>query len=84
MAGRTVYRHTAPVRIMHWINVVCLFLLLFSGFQIFNAHPALYWGEASHFESPLLAMEARAPEGPRLFVASDLSVVRGARPCRAA
>lgn len=59
MVGRTVYRHTAPVRIMHWINVLCLFLLLFSGFQIFNAHPALYWGEASHFESPLLAMEAR-------------------------
>jgi len=56
---RTIYRHRAPVRIMHWINVICLFLLLFSGFQIFNAHPALYWGETSHFESPLLAMEAR-------------------------
>jgi thiosulfate reductase cytochrome b subunit len=25
-----------------------------SGLQIFNAHPALYWGEASTFEHPLL------------------------------
>lgn len=63
---RTIYRHTAPVRIMHWTNFLCLFVLLLSGFQIFNAHPALYWGEASHFDSPLLAMDARhTDEGMR-------------------
>lgn len=39
-----VYRHRLPVRIGHWINVVCLFILIMSGLQIFNAHPALYWG----------------------------------------
>lgn len=59
MVARTIYRHTLPVRVMHWINFVCMFLLLLSGLQIFNAHPALYWGEASDFDNPLLAMEAR-------------------------
>ncbi|MDR6936701.1 cytochrome b/b6 domain-containing protein [Luteibacter sp. 3190] len=54
---RLVYRHRWPVRVMHWINVVCLCVLLGSGLQIFNAHPALYWGERSHFDTPLLALE---------------------------
>ena len=35
------YRHRLPVRVMHWINVVCLTILLMSGLTIFNAHPAL-------------------------------------------
>ena len=35
------YRHTLPVRLMHWINVVALTVLMMSGLQIFNAHPAL-------------------------------------------
>lgn len=56
---RTIYRHMLPIRIMHWINFLCMFILLLSGFQIFNAHAALYWGETSHFDSPLLAMDAR-------------------------
>ena len=42
-----IYRHRLPVRVMHWINVVCLTILLMSGLQIFNAHPALYWGDDS-------------------------------------
>ena len=37
---RRYYRHTLPVRIMHWVNVVAFFVLLMSGLQIFNAHPA--------------------------------------------
>jgi thiosulfate reductase cytochrome b subunit len=32
-------------RLCHWINVVCLSILLMSGLQIFNAHPRLYWGQ---------------------------------------
>jgi len=51
-----VYRHAAVTRVTHWINVVALTLLLMSGLQIFNAHPALYWGARSHFERPWLAM----------------------------
>ena len=47
------YRHSGPVRATHWINVVCLTVLLMSGLQIFNATPALYWGQQSNFSAPL-------------------------------
>ncbi|MGH8211873.1 MAG: cytochrome b/b6 domain-containing protein [Rhodanobacteraceae bacterium] len=56
---RVIYRHRLPVRIMHWINAICLLVLLGSGLQIFNAHPALYWGQKSTFDKPWLAMGAR-------------------------
>jgi thiosulfate reductase cytochrome b subunit len=58
-------RHTWPVRLMHWINVVALTLLLMSGLQIFNAHPALNWGKSSYDgRSPLLQMYAvQSPNG---------------------
>jgi thiosulfate reductase cytochrome b subunit len=53
---RLVYRHRLWVRLTHWINVVCMTVLLMSGLQIFNAHPALYWGNASNFDHPLVAI----------------------------
>jgi thiosulfate reductase cytochrome b subunit len=40
-----IRRHSGLTRVTHWINVLCLSLLLMSGLQIFNAHPALYWGQ---------------------------------------
>lgn len=46
-----VYRHRLPVRLTHWIWVLCLFFLLASGLQIFNAHPALDLGNASQFKT---------------------------------
>ena len=46
------YRHTAAVRIMHWINVIALTVLLMSGLNIFSAHPALYWGQSSYSGRP--------------------------------
>ncbi|MCX7041975.1 MAG: cytochrome b/b6 domain-containing protein, partial [Gammaproteobacteria bacterium] len=58
-ATRTIYRHRLPVRIMHWINVACLFILLMSGLQVFNAHPALYWGNISTFDKPALSLTAK-------------------------
>ena len=39
-----VYRHSVLVRVTHWVNVLCLTLLLMSGLKLFNVHPALYWG----------------------------------------
>lgn len=48
---RTIYRHKLVVRITHWVNAVCILFLLMSGLQIFIAHPHLYWGEASTFNS---------------------------------
>ncbi len=44
-ARQLVPRHSALVRLTHWVNVFCFSLLLMSGAQIFNAHPRLYWGE---------------------------------------
>lgn len=51
-----VYRHRLPVRISHWLNVPCLIILVMSGLQIFNAHPALYWGDRSDRDRPLLSI----------------------------
>ena len=64
-AARRIYRHRLPVRLMHWINVVCLTILLMSGLNIFNAHPALYWGRESNFAEPWISFGARdTPAGP--------------------
>jgi thiosulfate reductase cytochrome b subunit len=41
-----VDRHTRVTRLTHWINLLCVGVLLMSGLQIFNAHPALYWGQS--------------------------------------
>ncbi len=60
-----IYRHRLPVRVMHWINVVCLTVLLMSGLNIFNAHPALYWGLDSTFADPWVSIgTANTPAGP--------------------
>ncbi|ODA67826.1 hypothetical protein A7A08_00992 [Methyloligella halotolerans] len=57
MAGKEfIYRHSGWVRSTHWINVLALLVLLMSGMQIFNAHPALYFGSASTFDDPAVAM----------------------------
>lgn len=58
VARRWYRRHAAPVRVTHWINVICFTLLLMSGLQIFNAHPALYVGESSDFDHPTLSVQA--------------------------
>ena len=72
MARRAVYRHTLPLRIMHWINAICLLLLLGSGLQIFNAHPALYWGQRSHFDHPWLMLGATQTAGGKLHGVTTL------------
>ena len=51
-----IYRHRLPVRISHWLNVPCLIILIMSGLQIFNAHPALYWGDRSDRDQPLFSI----------------------------
>ena len=56
------YRHRAWVRAAHWINALCLAILLMSGLNIFNAHPALYWGSGSNFDHPALMLGAYADE----------------------
>jgi thiosulfate reductase cytochrome b subunit len=62
---RVILRHSALVRVTHWINALCFFILLMSGLQIFNAHPALYWGNKSTFSDPFLALTAQQKnDGP--------------------
>ena len=66
--GPLVYRQSIWTRGTHWIWAICLFFLLLSGLQIFNAHPALYIGQQSGFEFENAILEIGAvntPEGPR-------------------
>src|SRR4029453_7343411 len=47
-------RHSAIVRLTHWINMLALSALIISGTAILIAHPRLYWGETGAFGSPAL------------------------------
>lgn len=45
-------RHSRVVRITHWFTAGLIFLLLGTGFNIFNAHPFLYWGHSGSSVEP--------------------------------
>jgi thiosulfate reductase cytochrome b subunit len=66
LGGRVlVRRHSLLVRITHWINVLCILVLIMSGAQIFNAHSALYIGQIANFDAPVFSMTAKnTPTGP--------------------
>lgn len=48
------FRHSAVVRITHWITAISFFGLLVSGIMILIAHPRLYWGETGGWGTPAL------------------------------
>jgi thiosulfate reductase cytochrome b subunit len=75
-AGVAVYRHGMLVRATHWINAACIFILVPSGIQILNAHPALYWGLQSTFADPWLAFPDGLPGWPKLPGYRDLAAGR--------
>ena len=56
---RWIDRYPVVVRLSHWVNVLCLAILVMTGLQIFNAHPALHWGQDSDLDRPLLSIGAR-------------------------
>ena len=59
--AEVIYRHTFLVRLTHWINAACIFLLIGTGLNIFNAHPMLYWGRrGSELDHPFIAIHAEA------------------------
>jgi len=62
-------RHALFVRITHWLNAGILTVMLMSGLQIFNATPALYWGQQSDFAHPILSFPA--------YQNADGEIVRG-------
>jgi len=41
-------RHSALVRVTHWITTLCFFALLVSGVEILISHPRFYWGETGN------------------------------------
>jgi thiosulfate reductase cytochrome b subunit len=47
-------RHSALVRLTHWITTLCFFALLISGLEIVVSHPRFYWGEAGNVLTPAL------------------------------
>lgn len=47
-------RHSAVVRITHWITAASFLVLLLSGIAILLAHPRLYWGETGAVGGPSL------------------------------
>jgi DMSO/TMAO reductase YedYZ molybdopterin-dependent catalytic subunit/thiosulfate reductase cytochrome b subunit len=49
-----VERHSALVRVTHWISTVSFLVLVLSGFAILLAHPRLYWGESGAVGTPSL------------------------------
>lgn len=53
------------VRWMHWVNAIALVLLVGSGLQIFDAHPALYAADASDAHRVVFALpQALRPDSP--------------------
>jgi thiosulfate reductase cytochrome b subunit len=47
-------RHSALVRVTHWITALCFIALLISGAEIVVSHPRFYWGETGNIHTPAL------------------------------
>jgi thiosulfate reductase cytochrome b subunit len=62
-------RHSALVRVTHWITTFCFLALLVSGVEIVISHPRFYWGETGNvltaplFKLPIPASRATVPTG---------------------
>ena len=41
-------RHSAVVRVTHWITTLAFLALLVTGVEILISHPRFYWGEAGN------------------------------------
>ncbi len=69
-------RHTALVRVTHWVTTLCFFALLVSGLEIVISHPRFYWGESGNvltqplFVLPIPASRSTVPTGYQ-FVMPD-------------
>jgi thiosulfate reductase cytochrome b subunit len=68
-AKTAVARHSALVRVTHWITTLCFLALLVSGVEILISHPRFYWGEAGNaltpplFKLPIPASRSSVPTG---------------------
>src|SRR5689334_2028975 len=50
----TAVRHSATVRLTHWLTVLCFLALLVSGLEIVVSHPRFYWGNEGNVNTPAL------------------------------
>ena len=62
-------RHSALVRVTHWITTLCFIALLVTGAEIVISHPRFYWGETGNvlttplFKLPIPSSRALVPTG---------------------
>jgi len=54
LAKTVTSRHSALVRVTHWITTLCFLALLVSGVEIVISHPRFYWGETGNDLTPVL------------------------------
>src|SRR5215510_11858171 len=66
---KSVSRHSAIVRVTHWVTTLCFLALLVSGIELVISHPRFYWGETGNsrstalFTLPIPASRASVPTG---------------------
>ena len=62
-------RHSALVRVTHWVTTLSFFALVLSGGEIIVSHPRFYWGETGNvltkplFKVPIPASRSLVPTG---------------------
>jgi len=65
----TAPRHSATIRITHWITALCFLALLVTGIEILISHPRFYWGETGNiltaplFKLPIPSSRSMVPTG---------------------
>src|SRR5580658_6272030 len=68
-ATKLAARHSALVRVTHWITTLCFFTLLVTGIEIVISHPRFYWGETGTvlttplFQLPIPSSRSLVPTG---------------------
>src|SRR4030081_3532927 len=68
-ATKLAPRHSALVRVTHWITTLCFFALLLTGIEIVISHPRFYWGETGTvltkplFQLPIPSSRRLVPTG---------------------
>jgi len=64
-----VRRHSAVVRVTHWIVTLCFVALLVTGVELIISHPRFYWGEEGNvntkplFSIPIPSSRGSVPTG---------------------
>jgi thiosulfate reductase cytochrome b subunit len=68
-ATKVTSRHSALVRVTHWITTLCFLALLVTGVEILISHPRFYWGETGNnlttplFKIPIPSSRNLVPTG---------------------